>query len=145
MIDYFLTGRYVADTRAQRELFGDVPTVEDSLHRYAADSGLIEAAPARPPSGTRPDEITCCERLAHYRLWRDLPREFGEYKEWAPALLDGAPFGLGRHHRLRPSGAGCSRDRSQICCQGRRNSLQTAPSAPRRPLISSVGRPACGN
>ena len=48
MIDYFLTGRYVADTRAQRELFGDVPTVEDSLHRYAADSSLIEAAPALP-------------------------------------------------------------------------------------------------
>jgi uncharacterized protein YbjT (DUF2867 family) len=51
MIDYFLTGRYVADTTTQRAVFGEVPTVEDSLHRYAAESGLIELAPeASPPA-----------------------------------------------------------------------------------------------
>ena len=48
MIDYFLTGRYVADTSAQRGLFGEVPSVEDSLRRYAAQSNLNEtASPAR--------------------------------------------------------------------------------------------------
>jgi hypothetical protein len=52
--------------------------------RDAADC-LIEAAPAPPASSTRLDEITLCGRLARYRLWRDLPRELGDYEEWAPA------------------------------------------------------------
>jgi uncharacterized protein YbjT (DUF2867 family) len=49
MIDYFLTGRYVADTTAQQKIFGDVPTVEESLRRYAGESGLLEVATAASP------------------------------------------------------------------------------------------------
>jgi uncharacterized protein YbjT (DUF2867 family) len=45
MIDYFHTGEYVADTSAQAEVFGDVPTIEDTLRRYVAEAGLM--APAR--------------------------------------------------------------------------------------------------
>ena len=41
MIEYFHTGQYVADTSAQAEIFGDVPTVEDTLRRYAAEAGLM--------------------------------------------------------------------------------------------------------
>jgi hypothetical protein len=44
MIEYFHTGQYVADTSAQAEIFGDVPTVEDTLGRYAADAGLMATA-----------------------------------------------------------------------------------------------------
>jgi uncharacterized protein YbjT (DUF2867 family) len=54
MIDYFLTGRYVADTTLQRHLFGDVPTVEESLRRYLGESNLTNAVPAertREPGG----------------------------------------------------------------------------------------------
>lgn len=50
MIDYFLTGRYVADTTVQRQVFGDIPTVEDSLRRYAAESRLIEGSPSFKPA-----------------------------------------------------------------------------------------------
>ena len=41
MIAFFATGKYVADTRAQGELFGPVPAVEDSLRRYAKAGGLV--------------------------------------------------------------------------------------------------------
>ena len=44
MIEYFHTGQYVADTSAQAEIFGDVPTVEETLGRYAADAGLMATA-----------------------------------------------------------------------------------------------------
>jgi uncharacterized protein YbjT (DUF2867 family) len=44
MIEYFHTGQYVADTSAQAEIFGDVPTVEDTLRRYATDAGLLATA-----------------------------------------------------------------------------------------------------
>jgi len=44
MIEYFHTGQYVADTTAQAEVFGDVPTMEDTLRRYAAEAGLTAAA-----------------------------------------------------------------------------------------------------
>ncbi|MGH8825895.1 MAG: hypothetical protein ACRDVN_15670 [Jiangellaceae bacterium] len=44
MIEYFHTGQYVADTSAQAEIFGEVPTVEDTLRRDAADPGLIATA-----------------------------------------------------------------------------------------------------
>jgi uncharacterized protein YbjT (DUF2867 family) len=44
MIEYFHTGQYVADTTAQAELFGDVPTMHDTLRRYAAEAGLLPAA-----------------------------------------------------------------------------------------------------
>jgi hypothetical protein len=40
----FLTGGYAADTAQQRPIFGDVPTVEESLRRYAAESGLLRAS-----------------------------------------------------------------------------------------------------
>jgi uncharacterized protein YbjT (DUF2867 family) len=41
MIEYFQTGRYVADTAVQAEIFGDVPTIEDTLRRYVTDAGLL--------------------------------------------------------------------------------------------------------
>jgi len=44
MIEYFHTGEYVADTSVQAELFGDVPTIEDTLRRYVAEAGLMAAA-----------------------------------------------------------------------------------------------------
>jgi uncharacterized protein YbjT (DUF2867 family) len=44
MIEYFHTGQYVADTSAQAEIFGEVPAVEDTLRRYAADAGLMATA-----------------------------------------------------------------------------------------------------
>ncbi|MGA2615490.1 MAG: SDR family oxidoreductase [Spirochaetia bacterium] len=34
MMDYFLTGQYVADTSLQKKLLGSVPTVEETLKRY---------------------------------------------------------------------------------------------------------------
>jgi uncharacterized protein YbjT (DUF2867 family) len=40
MLAFFFTGAYVADTTAQAELFGPVPTVEDSLRRYVVQLGL---------------------------------------------------------------------------------------------------------
>ena len=44
MVEYFHTGQYVADTSAQAEVFGDIPTIEDTLRRFAADVGLTTAA-----------------------------------------------------------------------------------------------------
>jgi uncharacterized protein YbjT (DUF2867 family) len=40
MFEYFHTGRYVADTTAQAQVFDSVPTMEDTLRRYAAEAGL---------------------------------------------------------------------------------------------------------
>jgi len=37
---YFASGRYVADTRAQAEVFGDTPAVDDSLRRYLEQKRL---------------------------------------------------------------------------------------------------------
>ncbi|UZX03299.1 SDR family oxidoreductase [Arthrobacter sp. CDRTa11] len=39
MIDYFQTGRYVADTTRQREVFGAVPTAEDAIGRLITSLG----------------------------------------------------------------------------------------------------------
>jgi uncharacterized protein YbjT (DUF2867 family) len=39
MIDWFGTGRYVADTSRQREVFGSVPTAEDAVARFATSLG----------------------------------------------------------------------------------------------------------
>ena len=47
MIDFFGTGKYIADTRRQAELFGPVPTVEDAARRTLIDLGLL--APPGPP------------------------------------------------------------------------------------------------
>jgi uncharacterized protein YbjT (DUF2867 family) len=41
MTKFFQTGRYVADTRVQKELFGPIPSVEDAARRMLADLGLI--------------------------------------------------------------------------------------------------------
>ncbi|HKZ64195.1 MAG TPA: NmrA family NAD(P)-binding protein [Thermoplasmata archaeon] len=38
---FFETGKYVADTRVQAELFGPVPTVEDTARRMLADIGPV--------------------------------------------------------------------------------------------------------
>lgn len=43
MFDFFQTGKYVADTALQEELFGAVPTVEDSARRMLKDAGLLPA------------------------------------------------------------------------------------------------------
>ncbi|MGA2762658.1 MAG: SDR family oxidoreductase [Spirochaetia bacterium] len=40
MLRYFLKGTYIADTSAQAELFGPVPSIEDSLRRALKDAGL---------------------------------------------------------------------------------------------------------
>ena len=40
MIDFFFSGRYIADTSRQAELFGPVPTIEDALRRYLREAGL---------------------------------------------------------------------------------------------------------
>jgi uncharacterized protein YbjT (DUF2867 family) len=40
MLKYFMTGKYIADTAVQAELFGPVPTIEDSLRRALKDAGL---------------------------------------------------------------------------------------------------------
>jgi len=37
---YFATGKYVADTRVQADLFGPVPTIEDTALRMLTDLGL---------------------------------------------------------------------------------------------------------
>jgi uncharacterized protein YbjT (DUF2867 family) len=39
MLDWFSTGRYVADTTRQREVFGAVPTAEDAVARFATGLG----------------------------------------------------------------------------------------------------------
>ncbi len=45
MMAYFATGKYVADTRQQAELFPPVPTIEDAVRRVVAESRI-----AKPPS-----------------------------------------------------------------------------------------------
>lgn len=40
MLDYFGTGKYVADTKLQAEFFGPVPTVEDSVRRLMREAGV---------------------------------------------------------------------------------------------------------
>jgi hypothetical protein len=39
MVDWFRTGRYVADTTRQREVFGTVPTAEGAIARFATSLG----------------------------------------------------------------------------------------------------------
>jgi uncharacterized protein YbjT (DUF2867 family) len=39
MADWFQSGRYVADTARQREVFGDVPTAEDAITRLVTSLG----------------------------------------------------------------------------------------------------------
>ena len=51
MIDFFFSGRYVADTSRQAELFGPVPTIEDALRRYLRDAGLPVVDQSRPGTG----------------------------------------------------------------------------------------------
>jgi hypothetical protein len=41
MFGWFDTGRYVADTRRQEQLFGPVPTAEDTLARYTDELGAV--------------------------------------------------------------------------------------------------------
>ena len=43
MVEYFGTGRYVADSRRQGEVFGPVPTAEDAVRRRLAAAGLLVA------------------------------------------------------------------------------------------------------
>ncbi|HTT72752.1 MAG TPA: SDR family oxidoreductase [Thermoplasmata archaeon] len=45
MVRFFQTGKYVADTRVQAELFGPVPKVEDAARRLLVDLGLLPAGP----------------------------------------------------------------------------------------------------
>jgi uncharacterized protein YbjT (DUF2867 family) len=40
MVRYFQTGRYVADTQRQAEVFGTVPTAEDAVGRLLRNAGL---------------------------------------------------------------------------------------------------------
>lgn len=40
MIEYFGTGRFVADTARQRELLGPVPTAERAIHHWATSTPL---------------------------------------------------------------------------------------------------------
>ena len=39
MFAWFQTGRYVADTTRQREVFGSVPTAEDTIGRLLTSLG----------------------------------------------------------------------------------------------------------
>ena len=39
MIDWFQTGKYVADTTRQQEVFGPPPTAEDAVARFLASLG----------------------------------------------------------------------------------------------------------
>jgi hypothetical protein len=48
MMRWFQTGRYVADTRRQREVFGEVPTVEDAIGRLIRSLGHTVTAEASP-------------------------------------------------------------------------------------------------
>jgi uncharacterized protein YbjT (DUF2867 family) len=45
MVAFFQTGKYVADTRRQSELFGPVPKVEDAARGMLSDLGLLPTAP----------------------------------------------------------------------------------------------------
>lgn len=44
MVDYFGSGRYVADTRRQAEVFGPVPTADNALRRRLVAAGMTLAA-----------------------------------------------------------------------------------------------------
>jgi uncharacterized protein YbjT (DUF2867 family) len=46
MGDFFATGKYVADTRVQAELFGPIPKVEEAARQTLAGLGLLAGAPA---------------------------------------------------------------------------------------------------
>jgi uncharacterized protein YbjT (DUF2867 family) len=46
MTRFFQTGKYVADTREQGELFGPIPKVEDAARRMLVDLGLLPARAA---------------------------------------------------------------------------------------------------
>ena len=46
MIRFFATGKYVADTRVQGELFSPIPKVEDAARQTLVGLGLLPAAPA---------------------------------------------------------------------------------------------------
>jgi hypothetical protein len=39
MFDWFETGKYVADTSRQAEVFGPVPTAEEAIARFARSLG----------------------------------------------------------------------------------------------------------
>jgi hypothetical protein len=39
MVAWFSTGKYVADTTRQREVFGPVPTAEDAIGRFITSLG----------------------------------------------------------------------------------------------------------
>jgi uncharacterized protein YbjT (DUF2867 family) len=45
MTRFFQTGKYVADTRLQGELFGPIPKVEEAARQMLVDLGLLPAAP----------------------------------------------------------------------------------------------------
>lgn len=47
MIDWFQSGRYVADTTRQREVFGAVPAAEDAIARLITGLGHLVRGPAR--------------------------------------------------------------------------------------------------
>lgn len=54
MLKFAQTGNYVADTSAQRLLFGELPTVEDALERWLQPRGPDTKTPLAPlPSGGR--------------------------------------------------------------------------------------------
>jgi uncharacterized protein YbjT (DUF2867 family) len=46
MFRFFQTGKYVADTRRQAELFGPVPKVEESVRSLLAEIGLLPPGPS---------------------------------------------------------------------------------------------------
>jgi uncharacterized protein YbjT (DUF2867 family) len=48
MTRFFQSGKYVADTRLQADLFGPVPNVEDAARQLLADLGLLSGAPPPP-------------------------------------------------------------------------------------------------
>jgi hypothetical protein len=41
MARFFQTGKYVADTRTQAELFGPVPLIEDAVRQRLTDLGFL--------------------------------------------------------------------------------------------------------
>lgn len=52
MVEWFATGRYVADTTRQAELFGPVPAAEDAIARFAESLGHHVTAGTGPAPGT---------------------------------------------------------------------------------------------
>jgi hypothetical protein len=53
MLKYFMTGKYIADTTVQAELFGPVPTIEDSLRRDDVGRALWGGAMEPGKAGLR--------------------------------------------------------------------------------------------